>query len=96
VDGPKNNPMMPLIWTREFHNDSGKVNRIFCTTMGAATDLESADLRRLIVNAAYWGLGMEKKIKASSSVDYVGEYHPTFFGFGKFKKGVKPADHELR
>jgi hypothetical protein len=96
VDGPKNNPMMPLVWTREYHGESGKVNRILCTTMGAAPDLESEGLRRLLVNAVYWGLGMEKKIPAKANVDYVGEYHPTFFGFGKFKHGVKPADHELK
>lgn len=96
IEGPKNNPMMPLIWVRERPNESGKTNRILCTTMGAASDLESAGLRRLLVNASYWSLGMEKKIKANSNVDPVGEFHPTFFGFGKFKKGVKPADHELK
>lgn len=96
VDGPKNKPMMPLIWVRERTNEQGKVNRILCTTMGAATDLESAGLRRLLVNAAYWSLHLERKIKVQSSVDYVGDYHPTPFGFGKFKKGVKPADHELK
>ena len=96
VDGPKNNPMMPLIWTREYHGENGTSNKILCTTMGAATDLQCADLRRLIVNGAYWAVGLEKKIKAKSSVDIVGDYQPTPFGFGKFKKGVKPADHELR
>lgn len=96
IDGPKNNPMMPLIWVRERKNEAGKVNRILCSTIGAASDFESEGLRRLMVNASYWSLGMEKKIKANSKVDVVGEFHPTFFGFGKFKKGVKPSDHELK
>ena len=96
VEGPKNNPMMPLIWTREYHNDSGKVNRILCTTMGAAPDLQSEGLRRLLVNASYWAVGLEKKIPAKANVDYIGKYQPTFFGFGKFKKGVKPEEHELK
>ena len=26
---------------------------------------------------------------------FVGEFKPTYFGFGKFVKGVKPADLEL-
>lgn len=96
VEGPKNHPMMPLIWTRTYIGDQGKNNRIFCTTMGAATDLESEGLRRLIVNACYYSTGLEKKIRPDLDVRYVSEYHPTAFGFGKFKKGVKPADHELK
>jgi hypothetical protein len=27
-----------------------------------------------------------------ADVRYVGSYKPTFFGFGKFKPGVKPDD----
>lgn len=95
IDGPKNNPMMPLIWTRLYHGESGKSNRILCSTIGAAPDLQSEGLRRLLVNACYWGLGMEKKIKPNANVDYVGTYEPTYFGFGKFKKGVKPSEHAL-
>lgn len=96
LEGPKNNPMMPLIWTRVYKGDAGNNNRIFCTTMGAATDLESEGLRRLIVNACYYSTGLEKKIKPNLNVSYVGEYHPTPFGFNKFRKGVKVSEHELK
>lgn len=96
VEGPKNNPMMPIIWTREYHGENGTSNKILCSTIGAATDLQNADLRRLLINAAYWSVGLEKKIKAKNSVEYVGDYQPSFFGFNKFKKGVKPSDHELK
>ena len=89
-------PLMPVAWVREHNGKHGKLNRIFCSTMGAATDLESAGLRRLLVNACYWGLGMEDLISADSSVAYVGEYHPTPFGFGKFVRGVKPESHALK
>ena len=34
-----NDPMMPVAWTRENKNASGTTNFVFCTTMGAATDL---------------------------------------------------------
>ena len=61
--------------------------------MGAATDLESEGTRRLLVNAAYWAVGLEDKIPDQSDVDLVGEYHPLPFGFGGFKKGTKPEDH---
>ena len=50
----------------------------------------------LFVNATYWGLGLEDKITANAQVDCVGEFHPTFFGAGKFKPGVRPSDLELK
>ena len=96
VSGPKNNPMMPLIWVRHYTGDTGKSSRIICSTIGAAVDCQSEDLRRLFVNACYWGLGLEDRIPARSNVDLVGEYKPTYFGFGKHIKGVKPSDLELK
>ena len=96
VDGPKNHPMMPLIWIRDYKGETGKTSRIICSTIGASVDLQSEGLRRLLVNACYWGLGLEERIPARNNVDYVGEYKPTFFGFNKFTKGVTPADHELK
>jgi hypothetical protein len=92
--GSKNNPMMPLVWLREYRGDGGHLNKIFTTTMGAATDLECADLRRLIVNACFWCVGLEDKIPAKANVDYVGAYQPSAFGFGTFKRGVKPSNLE--
>ena len=59
VAGPKNEPMQPIAWTRLYRNEAGKTNRIFCTTMGAATDLRNEGLRRLVVNAVYWGAGLK-------------------------------------
>jgi len=64
--------------------------------MGAATDLQSEGVRRLLVNACYWGLGMEQQIPAKSDVDIVGEYKPTNFSFGGHRKGLKVSDFELR
>ena len=59
---------------------------------GASQDLLSAGLRRLLVNACYWAVGLEDRIPAESKVDLVGEYHPLPFGNNKFKKGVTPSD----
>ena len=87
---PVNQPMMPIAWTREVRNSGGRTNRILCTTMGAATDLQNEGLRRLIVNAAYAFTGLE--VPARADVRVVGEYAPLPYGFGGFKKGVKPAD----
>lgn len=63
--------------------------------MGAATDLESEGLRRLLVNATYWAVGLEDKIPERNDVTLVGEFHPTPFGFGGFKKGTKPEDYAV-
>lgn len=95
VEGAKNHPMMPLAWVRDFTGEGGKTSRIFTTTMGAAVDLENEGLRRLLVNAAYWAAGLERQIPAKANVDYVGEYKPGWFGFGKFKPGLKPGDLAL-
>src|SRR5436305_1625489 len=92
VEGKKNSPMQPVVWTRLYKNDSGKTNKILCTTMGAATDLLDEGLRRLLVNAVYWGVGLE--VPAKADVALVGDYRPTMYGFDGFVKGVKPADLE--
>ncbi|MDA1055924.1 MAG: ThuA domain-containing protein [Planctomycetota bacterium] len=93
VAGAKNNPMMPLAWTRNYKGETGNTSRVFCTTMGAATDLVSEGTRRLLVNACFWGL--ELNVPGKANVELVGEYNPTPFGFGKYVKGVKPEDHKL-
>ena len=89
-----NDPMMPIAWSREHRNEAGKVNRVLCTTMGSATDLQSEGLRRLIVNGVYWGLQMP--VPARTNVDLVGEFNPTMYGFNSFKKGTRPGDYELK
>jgi hypothetical protein len=88
-----NDPPMPVAWTRLYKNDAGTTNRILTTTLGAATDLENEGLRRLIVNAVYWGLGLDVPNKAD--VAYVDEYVPSFYGFDGFRKGLRPSDFEL-
>lgn len=87
-----NDPAMPVAWVREHKNPKGKTNKIFCTTMGAATDFKSEGLRRMVVNAVFWGLGL--KVPEKANVDIIGEYNPTFYSFNGFKKGVKPSDHK--
>lgn len=93
-DDPKpDTPTMPIAWIKEYTGEEGKASRVFCTTMGAATDLRSDDLRRLLVNVAYWGMGMEDSIDPGRSVETVGPYDPTAFGFGTHVKGRRPTDY---
>lgn len=97
VAGAQNSPMMPLLWCRErttAHGAHGP-QRIVASTIGAAVDLECADLRRAYVNACYWAMHLEDKIDPASDVSIVGDYQPTFFGFGKAKKGVMPGELAL-
>jgi len=97
VDGEKNNPMMPIAWTKTYRGAQGQIGRVFTTTMGAAVDLEGEGLRRLLVNAAYWCAGLENRIPlGGTNVDVVGEFKPSgFSGLGKFKEGSKPSDYAL-
>ncbi len=89
--GKKNDPMMPVAWVKTY-TAGGKKGRVFTTTMGASQDLQSEGLRRLLVNACYWAVGLEASIPEKSKVDVVGAYSPLPFRFGGAKKGVKPSD----
>lgn len=77
----KNNPMMPVAWTRTYQLPGGKRGRAFSTSMGASVDLVSEGTRRMIVHGAYWCLGMEDRIpEKGTKVDIVGKFVPTRFG----------------
>lgn len=92
LEGAKNDPMMPIAWTKTYQGKSGETARVFTTTMGASQDLENEGLRRLIVNATYWGLGMEEQITPDGPVSLVGFFKPTPFKFHGHQKGIRPAD----
>jgi len=92
LGGKKNDPMMPIAWTKTYETATGAKARVFTTTMGAAQDLSSEGLRRLLVNASFWCLGLEDRIKPDANVDIVGQYEPTPFGHNTYKKNVKPSD----
>jgi type 1 glutamine amidotransferase len=91
---PVNDPAMPIVWTRTYEGKLGKGNKVLCTTMGAATDLENEGLRRLIVNAAYSFTGLE--VPAKADVTPAGDFKPTMYGFDGFIKGVKPEAHAVK
>jgi len=88
-----NDPAMPVIWTRVNDDGFGKGNKILCTTMGSATDLQNEGLRRLLVNAAYSFTGLE--VPAKADVAYVDPYKPLFYGFNGYRKGLKVSDLTL-
>src|SRR5690606_31112606 len=85
--------IMPVAWTKDYQIPGGKKGKVFTTTMGSSIDLLDKNLRRLIVNASYWAVGLENEIKADSNVDPVGEFKPIMFGFGTHVKGKYPKDY---
>jgi type 1 glutamine amidotransferase len=95
VTGKKNDPMMPVAWTRTYAGEGDKTGRVFTTTMGASQDLNFEGTRRMIINACYWAMGLESKIPEKSNVDLVGTYKPTPFRFKgekDWKPGLTPAE----
>ncbi len=88
-----NDPIMPIAWTRLNQAASGKTNRVFCTTMGAATDLTNEGLRRMTVNAVLWGFQIE--IPGQTDVRYVDAFVPAPYAFKGYRRGLTPDDHAL-
>ena len=91
-DAKKNDPMMPIAWTKTYSIEGGPKGRVFTTTMGAATDLAAEGTRRLLVNGCYWALGLEDQIPSAANVAVVGTFEPSPFRTNGYKPGVKPAD----
>jgi hypothetical protein len=96
VTGPRNDPMMPIAWVKTYTGAAGKAARVFTTTMGASQDLQSEGLRRLLVNAAYWAVGLEDRIPDKAKVDLVGEYKPRPFRGDGFQTGLHPSDLAIK
>jgi hypothetical protein len=81
---------MPGVWVRTYKSESGKEGRVFATTYGGSGDLLNDGFRRLLVNAAFWTMGLESAIKPDSDISIVGVYRPTWHGGAKRAAGVKP------
>jgi hypothetical protein len=77
---------------RTFTGDQGKPARVFTTTMGHAGDLQNEGVRRMLVNACYWALGLEASIPSRSRADLVGRYEPNPIHMKKHKPGMRPSD----
>lgn len=102
IEGEKNNPMQPFVWLHEYTTPDGKgTGKSLCTTGGASVDMVDKDLRRLIVNAAYYLT--DQKVPKKAGVKYVDAFYPSFYGFIKNAKGedwfrdlnLKPEDLDL-
>jgi hypothetical protein len=90
VVGNANNPMLPIAWTRTYTGAAGKPASVFTTTLGCAEDLQSEGIRRLLVNACYWAMGMEDRIMSNAPVDLIGPYLPSKYGPKTLRLGLTP------
>lgn len=86
---PKKIPL-PVAWFKNWETNGGANARVFHSTMGSAKDLENTGLRRLLVNAVYWCVGLEQEISKDRSVEYVDAYKPLSSGFNYETLGVVP------
>lgn len=89
-------PVMPIAWTKSYTGANGKRGRVFSTTMGSSIDFMNEDLRRLLVNACFWAVGLESQIPAKANVEFISAYKPLMFGEGLYKKKLFPSDFELK
>ena len=81
---------LPVAWFKTWRTSTGREARVFQCTMGSGDDFRSAGLRRLVINAAYWGMEMEPAITPTRSVETVGPYDPLATGFDYRRLGITP------
>ncbi|MCC6142508.1 MAG: ThuA domain-containing protein [Candidatus Hydrogenedentes bacterium] len=80
--GRKNDPMMPVAWTKSYQVPGGEKGQAFTTTMGSGADLLNEAFRRLLVNAVYELAGLSDALpETGADVALVGDYQPTAFQF---------------
>jgi hypothetical protein len=75
----RNDPMMPIAWTKSYQIPGGQKGKAFTATIGAATDLLTEGTRRLIVNSVFWCLDLNVPDKAD--VTLIGAYNPSPYSF---------------
>ncbi|MCR9296960.1 MAG: heme-binding protein, partial [bacterium] len=80
MEGELNQPAQPFAWLHTYTSPDGrKTGTSFCTTGGASVDFVDEDLRRLIVNAAYFLT--DQQVPSQADVAFVDAFYPSFYGF---------------
>ncbi len=92
ADPDTTKPPMPSTWTRQYAAKDGSMHRVFHSTQGASEDILDDNYRRLLINGMLWAAGMEKEIKPTLNISFVGPYQPNTFAFAGHAKKVKPSD----
>jgi type 1 glutamine amidotransferase len=89
---PKTPPVPQLCaWFQVKDKPGGGKTRVFYTSLGHPQDFEIESMRKLLVNAVLWALGMDDQIPADGACALMpGPYEPLEVGLRKHKKGVFP------
>jgi len=83
----------PAAWTRSYRYEGGPEGKVFTTIYGGSPDIVNRGFRRMLINAVFWGVGLEEKIDGDANVNFVGPYTPTFGRYTPAREGkVKPSD----
>ena len=95
----KNDPMMPVAWTKSYQIPGGEKGKVFTTTMGSSNDLEAEGTRRMIVNGVLWAVDIPVPADGAN-VDLVGDFKASMYGFqteeGYWqKKDLRVTDFDL-
>jgi len=77
-DFHKNEPMMPIAWTKSYQIPGGQKGKAFVSTLGASLDLKESGVRTLFANGVFWCLGLRVP-EDGAKMDLVGEYTPTMY-----------------
>ncbi|MEM9079924.1 MAG: PVC-type heme-binding CxxCH protein [Verrucomicrobiota bacterium] len=77
----------PIAWLRTYKTPDGKPGTCFTTTMGASSDFDDENLRRLLINAAFFQTGLE--VPAKADVSYIDPFEPSAFSFIRKKNYFK-------
>lgn len=88
-------PVVPIAWTKSYTSETGNTSRVFYTSWGLGEDFQDESVRRLMINATYWAVGMEDQIPDSADVSFVDPYDPAPRGVGNHKTGLTPADFAI-
>ncbi len=80
-------------WTRSYKSASGKEGRVFTSLYGTPEDITNEGYRRMLVNAAFWAVGLEDSITPEANVAFVGPFNPNTFGNQTHAAGIKPEQY---
>jgi hypothetical protein len=74
-----NKNLPPIVWTKSYQIPNGKKGQSITSTIGSSTDLIDEEVRRLMINACFYLLGMD--VPEEANVDLVGKYTPSAYQF---------------
>ena len=77
LEGKINSPMQALAWLHPYQIQGGSPGLTFATTLGGSVDFVNEDLRRMLINASYFLLGLDVPTKAN--VDFIDAFYPSFY-----------------